>query len=152
MNASAKPYVLSTIYFDIKCIVADWIYIPTHFPNFICGWTQNSNKRSLLIMAIFGNCSWIVIKMTSFFLSNQNGNWIKNQSAINSAGKAYRISANTFLTFMYCHKRSQYIRPTSKKNSFRGNCSWKYGMSSLPNVSNKIRVLGTFLSLYYLKK
>ena len=28
---------------------------------------------------------------------------------------------------MYCHQRSQYIRSNSKKNSFRGNYSRKYG-------------------------
>ena len=28
---------------------------------------------------------------------------------------------------MYCEQRSQYIRPNSKKNSFRGNYSRKYG-------------------------
>ena len=35
---------------------------------------------------------------------------------------------NSFCTFMYCHQRSQYIRPSSKKNSFRGNYSRKYGI------------------------
>ena len=34
---------------------------------------------------------------------------------------------NKFRTFMYCHQRSQYIRLNSKKNSFRGNYSRKYG-------------------------
>ena len=29
---------------------------------------------------------------------------------------------------MYCNQRSQYIRPISKKNSFRGNYSRKYGI------------------------
>ena len=29
---------------------------------------------------------------------------------------------------MYCDQRSQYIRPKSKKNSFRGNYSRKYGI------------------------
>ena len=33
----------------------------------------------------------------------------------------YRISANSFRTFMYCDKMSQYIRPNSKKNCFLGN-------------------------------
>ena len=32
---------------------------------------------------------------------------------------------NSFRTFIYC---DQYIRPNSKKNSFRGNYSRKYGM------------------------
>ena len=31
-------------------------------------------------------------------------------------------------TSEYCHQRSQYIRPNSKKNSFRGNHSRKYGI------------------------
>ena len=35
---------------------------------------------------------------------------------------------NSFRTFMYCNQRSQYIRPNSKKNSFRGNYSRKYGI------------------------
>jgi hypothetical protein len=30
---------------------------------------------------------------------------------------------------MYCDQRSQYIRPKSKKNSFRGNYMRKYGKS-----------------------
>ena len=34
---------------------------------------------------------------------------------------------NSFRTCMYCHQRSQYIRLNSKKNSFRGNSSRKYG-------------------------
>ena len=34
---------------------------------------------------------------------------------------------NSFRTCMYCHQRSQYIRLNSKKNSFRGNYSRKYG-------------------------
>ena len=34
---------------------------------------------------------------------------------------------NSYRTFMYCEQRSQYIRPNSKKNSFRGNYSRKYG-------------------------
>ena len=34
---------------------------------------------------------------------------------------------NSFRTFMYCDQRSQYIRPKSKKNSFRGNYMRKYG-------------------------
>ena len=33
----------------------------------------------------------------------------------------YRISANSFRTIMYCDKRSQYIRPNSKKTCFLGN-------------------------------
>ena len=33
---------------------------------------------------------------------------------------------NSFRRFMYCHQRSQYIRPKSKKNSFRGNYTRKY--------------------------
>ena len=37
----------------------------------------------------------------------------------------YRISANSFRTFMYCDQRSHYIRPNSKKYSR------KYGISSL---------------------
>ena len=32
---------------------------------------------------------------------------------------------------MYCEQRSQYIRIESKKNSFRGNYSRKYGMSEI---------------------
>ena len=39
---------------------------------------------------------------------------------------------------MYCHQRSQYIRLNSKKNSFRGNYSRKYGIY-------KIRTLVNFL-------
>ena len=35
---------------------------------------------------------------------------------------------NSFRTFMYCDQRSQYIRPISKKNGFRGNYSRKYGI------------------------
>ena len=31
-------------------------------------------------------------------------------------------------TFMYCHQRSHYIRPNSKKNSFCGKNSQKYGI------------------------
>ena len=42
----------------------------------------------------------------------------------------YHISANSFLPWivsaLLC--RSQYIRPNSKKNSFRGNYSRKYGI------------------------
>ena len=34
---------------------------------------------------------------------------------------------NSFRTCMYCGQRSQYIRLNSKKNSFRGNYSQKYG-------------------------
>ena len=34
---------------------------------------------------------------------------------------------NSFRTCMYCDERSQYIRLNSKKNSFRGNYSQKYG-------------------------
>ena len=34
---------------------------------------------------------------------------------------------------MYCNQRSQYIRPNSKKNSFRGNYSRKYGIQNLLN-------------------
>ena len=37
---------------------------------------------------------------------------------------------NSFRTFMYCHQRSQYMRPISKKNSFHGNYSRKYGSQS----------------------
>ena len=40
----------------------------------------------------------------------------------------YRISANSFRTCMYCGQRSQYIRLNSKKNSFCGNYSQKYGI------------------------
>ena len=35
---------------------------------------------------------------------------------------------NSFRTFMYCDQRSQYIKPNSKNNSFRGNYSRKYGI------------------------
>ena len=35
---------------------------------------------------------------------------------------------NSFRTCMYCDQRSQYIRLNSKKNSFRGNYSRKYGI------------------------
>ena len=35
---------------------------------------------------------------------------------------------NSFRTFMYYDQRSQYIRPSSKKNSFRGNYMRKYGI------------------------
>ena len=38
---------------------------------------------------------------------------------------------NSFRTFMYCQQRSQYTRPKSKKNSFRGNYMRKYGISKL---------------------
>ena len=34
---------------------------------------------------------------------------------------------NSFRICMYCDQRSQYIRLNSKKNSFRGNYSRKYG-------------------------
>ena len=34
---------------------------------------------------------------------------------------------NSFRTCMYCYQRSQYIRLNSKKHSFRGNYSRKYG-------------------------
>ena len=34
---------------------------------------------------------------------------------------------------MYCDQRSQYIRPKSKKNSFRGNYMRKYGKHFSPN-------------------
>ena len=40
----------------------------------------------------------------------------------------YRISSYSFRTFMYCDQRPQYIRPKSKKNSFRGNYMRKYGI------------------------
>ena len=35
---------------------------------------------------------------------------------------------NSFSTFMYCNKTSQYIRPNSKKNCTCGNYSRKYGI------------------------
>ena len=55
-------------------------------------------------------------------------NFGKNRSAEYSKLESkYRIYANSFHTFMYCDKRSQYIRPNSKKNSFRENYSRKYG-------------------------
>ena len=40
----------------------------------------------------------------------------------------YRIFANSFRNCMYCDQRSYYIRLNSKKNSFRGNCTRKYGI------------------------
>ena len=52
----------------------------------------------------------------------------------------YRISANSFRTFMYCDKMSQYIRPNSKKNNFRRNYSQKYGM-----YINRMRIIWVFL-------
>ena len=42
--------------------------------------------------------------------------------------RKYFPPLNSFRTSMYSHQRSQYIRPTSKKNSFRGNYSRKYGI------------------------
>ena len=55
---------------------------------------------------------------------------------------------------MYCNQRSQYIRPKSKKNSFRGNYSRKHGICMYhvifdilhSNVENSI----TKVSLYYI--
>ena len=52
-------------------------------------------------------------------------------------------SLNSFRTFMHCDQRSQYIRPNSKKNSFRGNYSRKYGIlvmraRSKPNTQARI--------------
>ena len=41
---------------------------------------------------------------------------------------------------MYCHQRSQYIRLNSKRNSFRGNYSLKYGVLNsffFPNIARK---------------
>ena len=35
---------------------------------------------------------------------------------------------NSFCTLMQCVQRSQYIRPNSKKNSFRRNYLWKCGI------------------------
>ena len=46
---------------------------------------------------------------------------------------------NSFRTFMYCQQSSQYIRSNSKKNSFRGNYSRKYG-NSFFNLEVKIRL------------
>ena len=40
---------------------------------------------------------------------------------------------------MYCDQRSQYIRPKSKKNSFRGNYMRKYGNWKLMK-QNKLTV------------
>ena len=45
---------------------------------------------------------------------------------------------NSFRTCMYCYQRSQYIRLNSKKNSFRGNYSRKYGKFFGQNFLNII--------------
>ena len=45
---------------------------------------------------------------------------------------------NCFRTSMYCHQRSQYIRSPSKKYSFRGNYSRKYGILFIMSFSSII--------------
>ena len=50
---------------------------------------------------------------------------------------------NSFRRFMYCHQRSQYIRPKSKKNSFCGNYMRKYGTSF--QVCNKSHTWSVYL-------
>ena len=55
----------------------------------------------------------------------------------------YRISANSFRPWIvsapvctqYCDQRSQYIRLNSKKNSFHGNYSRKYGTLEIKTFS-----------------
>ena len=46
---------------------------------------------------------------------------------------------------MYCHQRSQYIRPNSKKNSFHGNYSRKYGKWKVDH-KEKLQVLFLYIS------
>ena len=46
---------------------------------------------------------------------------------------AMSLVENSFRTCMYCDLWSQYIRLNSKKNSFRGNYTRKYGISKIEN-------------------
>jgi hypothetical protein len=50
---------------------------------------------------------------------------------------------NSFRTFMYCDQRSQYIRPNSKKNSFRGHSMRKYGQLKTFRIMIFARFLGS---------
>ena len=59
---------------------------------------------------------------------------------------------NSFRTFMYCNQRSQYIRPNSKKNSFRGNYMRKYGILIHDNYfphSKPIMFFILYVSMFY---
>ena len=77
----------------------------------------------------------------------------QNLSHFISMISKYCISANSFLpwivnsfhTFMYCHQKSQYIRPNSKKNSFHGNYSRKYGKWKVDH-KEKLQVLFLYIS------
>ena len=80
---------------------------------------NNLNHRS--VDRCLGTCLWYELSILSCF--GQSGLQRNNPNC-----HKYRISADSFRTCMYCHQRSQYIRPNSKKNSVRGNYSRKYGV------------------------
>ena len=52
---------------------------------------------------------------------------------------------------MYCDQRSQYIRPSSKKNSFRGNYSRKYGIFHFVMVNEGWIIFISYVNAYYKK-
>ena len=74
-------------------------------------------------------CGYFVSKIISCekkYFSDLNSR-LNIEKKLNGIQK-YRIAANSFRTCMYCYQRSHYIRLNSKKNSFRGNYSRKYGL------------------------
>ena len=137
----------SSIYFGTPCRILNlcccklWLWLQLHL--LLCTPPQTTDLKETFVTSQLDLPGRACRPRQLIFFLAPSYNVIVRSNLFLDCSFEYRISANSFRPWIvsapvctqYCDQRSQYIRLNSKKNSFHGNYSRKYGTLEIKTFS-----------------